>query len=356
DGVLYKLHPGLLSARSRFFTSMFSLPRGVDTSEQILSEGKTDDNAIQLLSTLDQSDFDGLLTYLYMGPSAHPKTAEFLISVMKLCVFFDIEDGVTYTTNELVRLGEEVHPALQFELAHCCGVDTWIEPAFRRLMNMDLLSLDSPQVSQIGHWGYFWLTQTKAKIQKFQNQVAFNVPPIVNSGECDTPDTCADAWTREWEENVRQLLHHPEQPISCLDLLYDLRNAHIEGLCDRCQDLTVTWIWGTCLLTQERDFIDEAVVALMDLQTDQPLRAALIASLADNTIINYCLRGDESSELLLPVLVYTLISTSSHSYLILILFNVTCTSRIWLSSVEARVISTPRTTLLSHDRAAYLYT
>lgn len=47
---------------------MFSLPRGVDTAEQILSEGKTDDNAIQLPFTLDQIDFDNLLTYLYMGP------------------------------------------------------------------------------------------------------------------------------------------------------------------------------------------------------------------------------------------------------------------------------------------------
>lgn len=224
------------------------------------------------------------LTYFL---SAHPKTEDFLISVMKLSAFFDIEDGITYTTNELLRRGEELHPALQFELGRCFRIDAWIEPAFRRLIQTDLLSLDSVQVFQIGHWGYFWLTQTKAKIQQLRTQVAFNVPPIVNSGECDKPDTCADAWTREWEENVRQLIHHPEQPISCLDLLYELRNAHIEGLCNECQDLTVTWIWGTCLLTKERDFIDDAADALMELQTEQPLRAALTASLAGNTIINY---------------------------------------------------------------------
>ncbi|KAJ7504923.1 hypothetical protein B0H11DRAFT_1904997 [Mycena galericulata] len=55
----------------------------------------------------------------------------------------------------------------------------------------------------------------------------------------------------------------------CLKLLDQLRN-----------DLTVTWIWGTGLLTQEESLVDDAVEALMDLQTERPLRIALSDSVA----------------------------------------------------------------------------
>ncbi|KAJ7494170.1 hypothetical protein FB451DRAFT_1388280 [Mycena latifolia] len=186
---------------------------------------------------------------------------------------------MTYATDEIMRL--QPHAAAQFELARCFRIDDWIDPTFRRLMKLDILSLDSFQASQIGHAGYFWLTQTKAKISALRTKIAFHVPPMVHSGECDTEGTCAYSWGREWEERVRQLLHHPDAPISCLALLDQLRNTHIDGLCNECQDLTVTWIWGTNLLTQEERLVDEAVEALMALQTDQPIRAALSDSVCD---------------------------------------------------------------------------
>ncbi|KAJ7727443.1 hypothetical protein DFH07DRAFT_999985 [Mycena maculata] len=274
-GILYKLHAGLLAQRSTFFSSLFSLAREPHFPGNILSEGKFDENPIELPYSISQPDFDGLLTYLYVGPSMYPDSEDFLVSVMKLSAFFDIADGIEFTTREFVRRGDDLHPALQFELARCFQIDEWIEPAFRRLMELDLLSLDAFQVSQIGHMGYFWLTQTKAKVQNLRKQIAFHVPPLVNSDTCDTPGTCMYSWTREWEERVRQLIHHPEEPISCLNLLDQLRNVHIDGLCNECQDLTVTWIWGKCLLTQEEQIIDEAIQELMDLQTERPLRIAL---------------------------------------------------------------------------------
>jgi hypothetical protein len=92
------------------------------------------------------------------------------------------------------------------------------------------------------------------------------------------------SWTREWEERVRQLIYHPENPISCLVLLDQLRYTSIVGLCNGCQDLTVTWIWGKHLLTQEEDPVAEAVEALMALQTDEPIRAALSESV-DTVIV-----------------------------------------------------------------------
>ncbi|KAJ7032954.1 hypothetical protein C8F04DRAFT_1184647 [Mycena alexandri] len=102
---------------------------------------------------------------------------------------------------------------------------------------------------------------------------------IADSSSCDTPGTCSVAWSREWEGRVRQLMHHASQPIRCLDLLDQLRNTHIPGLCNDCQDLTVTWLWGVPSFIREERLVDEAVEELKLLQAEKPLRAALRASI-----------------------------------------------------------------------------
>ncbi|KAJ6491346.1 hypothetical protein C8R47DRAFT_1214734 [Mycena vitilis] len=278
--VLYNLHPGVLSSRSVFYNSLFSLPRTLLTSADVLTEGRTDDNPIELPSSIGRSDFDNILIYLYSGPSAYPKTDAFLISVMKMSAYWEIADGTEYAIDEFTRRGTKLDPALQFQLGRCFGLDLWVRCGFRRLMGVCLdKDLDFFQVSQIGLEGYFWLAKTKAKLQNLRNTAAFGVPPVVNCAGCESPEACVFAWNREWVESVRQLLHHPTQPIDCLDLLDQLRNIHIDGLCDGCQDLTVTWLWGKDLLTQEEDIIDEAVAALMAIQQDEPVRASVVASI-----------------------------------------------------------------------------
>ncbi|KAJ7301267.1 hypothetical protein DFH08DRAFT_978904 [Mycena albidolilacea] len=83
---------------------------------------------------------------------------------------------------------------------------------------------------------------------------------------------------------ITLFLHSPEASLELPALLLaslphaalmkHLANTEITGLCDRCQKRTVTWIWGTGYPTKEQDYIDKAVVALMALQTDEPIRAA----------------------------------------------------------------------------------
>ncbi|KAJ7728401.1 hypothetical protein B0H14DRAFT_3899590 [Mycena olivaceomarginata] len=154
--------------------------------KKILTEGKTDDNPIELPWCISRFDFDNLLIYLYMGPSAYPDSEDFLISVMKLSALFEIADGTTYTKAEFNRRGRLIHPALLFELGRCFRIDPWIEQAFRRLMDLPLVSLDFSQ----------------AKIQALRTKIAFHVPPLVNSVDCITPDTCVSSWNREWQERT----------------------------------------------------------------------------------------------------------------------------------------------------------
>ncbi|KAF8133094.1 hypothetical protein K438DRAFT_1704178 [Mycena galopus ATCC 62051] len=275
EGILYNLHPGVLGERGSFFKSLFSLPRGPGCAPALLFEGTADENPIKLSYCVTRMDFDFLLTYLYMGPSVHPKSNEFFISVMRLSSFFEIQDGMEYAKAELERRGNCIHPAVQFELARSFRIDEWIEPAFRRLLDMPIVQLSSTHALQIGHFGYFWLTQTKAKMIELRTHLAFNVPPVVNSARCKTKVTCGLSWSEEWRGNVRNLIHHPDKPIRCLDLLHQLRNVHITGLCDDCQDLTVTWLWGKPFMTKEWELIEEAIAALQALQVNEPVRVVV---------------------------------------------------------------------------------
>ncbi|KAJ7108857.1 hypothetical protein C8R43DRAFT_1139913 [Mycena crocata] len=274
--VLYRLQSSYLSSRSEFFASMFSLPRGPDASSQVLSEGRVDENPIQLPSVITQFDFDNLLIYLHKGQTDYPKTEEFLISVLSLSTFLEIADGRHYTINEFVKLGSAFHPALQFRLARTYRVDEWIEPAFRKLVEMPIASITMEHMVQIGSWGFFQLVQTKENVLTVRRQLAFHIPPIVNAGDCDTPAYCTVAWAREWRENVPRMIHHPEVPFDVVGLLNEIAATDIDQLCKPCQKLSVTWLWGKGWSKQEEEEIEAGIAALMSLQTGSPARARAV--------------------------------------------------------------------------------
>ncbi|KAJ7245211.1 hypothetical protein C8J57DRAFT_1524338 [Mycena rebaudengoi] len=123
--------------------------------QAVPSEGTSDENPIILPIAIMQFDFDCLLTYMYKGPSVHPKTDEFLVAVMKLSAYLEIEDDMSHCTAEFTRRGDDFHPALQFELARCYRVDQWIEPAFCQLMAMPILELNLEHMAQIEQVGCF---------------------------------------------------------------------------------------------------------------------------------------------------------------------------------------------------------
>ncbi|KAJ7799399.1 hypothetical protein B0H14DRAFT_3156493 [Mycena olivaceomarginata] len=222
-GKLYNLHPGFLAKRAQFFKSLFSLPRTPDCAQELLSEGKVDDNPIKLPYCISEMDFDSFLAYLYTGPS-----------------IFEMQDGIEHAKAEITRRGNCIHPAVKFELARCFHIDEWIEPTFRRLLDMSVGDLSFSQVIQIGHVGYFWLTHTKAKTAELR---ALRIAaPAGNAG-------------------MRGL--GSGQRMSAASFI--TRPAY----------LTVTWIWGKGLLTKEEDLIEGAITALHKLQANEPLRVVI---------------------------------------------------------------------------------
>ncbi|KAF7354306.1 hypothetical protein MVEN_01119000 [Mycena venus] len=202
-------------------------------------------------------------------------TTDFPARLKGLSTFFEIDDGVAHAVQAFERKGPDFDAALQFELARYYRVDHWIKPAFERLMELPMTGLDMVLMDRLGQAGYFWLIKTKTDIEKHRKQFTFDAPSIQNDPDCQMPAYCGAAWYREWSMKVPKLVHHPEIHISLVKVLKQLGNTEITGLCDACQKRTVTWIWGTGHVTVEQDYIDTAVAALMALQTDEPIRAAM---------------------------------------------------------------------------------
>ncbi|KAJ7102785.1 hypothetical protein C8R44DRAFT_746764 [Mycena epipterygia] len=122
---------------------------------------------------------------------------------------------------------------------------------------------------------YYWLVQMHAEIEKHRKQFTFDTLAVVNDPDCDKMANCAVARNTEWTLTVPRLMHHPDVPIPCIELLNMLDDAVIEGLCNGCQKRTVRWLWGTGHVTKEQTLVDKAIAKLMALQTDEPICAAL---------------------------------------------------------------------------------
>ncbi|KAJ7810355.1 hypothetical protein B0H14DRAFT_2379181, partial [Mycena olivaceomarginata] len=301
--VLYRLHSSILTARSQVFDSMFSLQNSAPGTRM---EGVTDDNPIclSLPTHSTPSDFDNLLVYLYKGPrsvvicsfngvskiiafifSEHPKTDEFLISVLQLSTFFELDDGVAYSITEFERKGDCFDPALQFQLARMFRVDQWIKPAFRSLMKRPDPSLTLRNLAQIGEVGCYYLIQTKDKIRKHRTCLAFGTPKICSVRGCKTPGTCKWSWEREWWGGFARLIHHPDIPLAFGDIpatLQEVRDGGMDGVCDGCLHLTIDSILEEGKFDEEDREIQDAIDELMKYQTEEPIRAAIREIAATN--------------------------------------------------------------------------
>ncbi|KAK7001955.1 hypothetical protein R3P38DRAFT_2648677 [Favolaschia claudopus] len=276
-GVLYRLHPGVLGIRSPFFATLFSLPRGPAALPNVRSEGASDDNPIQLPITLEQQDFDNLLCYIYLGPSPHPKTYEFLISLLKMSAFFQINDGIAHVVQQFEVQGNVLDAGLQFELARLYRIDEWIEPSFEKLVKLPFTKLTAELMSQMGNAAFSQLLKTKGEIEKVRRKFTFNAPPVCTHPECDNPPRCMASWTCEWYRSVPKRIHHPKEEcfITLAGFLMQLSKEDITDLCNGCRDRTITWIWGTGYGTKEMDLTKQAVEALMALQTHEPVRGTV---------------------------------------------------------------------------------
>ncbi|KAJ7052384.1 hypothetical protein C8F01DRAFT_1170972, partial [Mycena amicta] len=209
----YCLPTDSLALRSSFFADMFTLPH---TGGSI--EGKTDGNPITLPHTISREILDALLTYILWGPSKFPRTRTFLMQLMEASDFFGVPDGIDYAKNEFDRraktpnlpLAEWLDGPNQFYLARRFHLDSWIAPAFRRLLIMSWMFIQPSKIELIGEDTVALVLRTLAKLKELRDNMAFNAPQYKEADTCERRARCESSWASTWEHTVARLIHHPD--------------------------------------------------------------------------------------------------------------------------------------------------
>ncbi|KAF8546362.1 hypothetical protein OG21DRAFT_1427192, partial [Imleria badia] len=269
--ILYKLYPGHLAIQSPVFEAMLSLPQGLGENDQT-AEGQSDDNLI-VLHGIAQRDFDHLLCYLfgcYGGSNSELEHQEFLILVLKLSNFYQIDLGFQYAVAELKRLSPMAfEPSLKLQLGCQFWIHEWIEPSFRAMMERPVSSISRLEAHRMG-MEYFWILMTmKAQIDEHYHALAYTEPALDQSdGVCNTPLACVAVWKDEWWNSVARHLLHPES--SCRSqggIIALLQETNFDGgICASCKARIVLKLIGSPTLWYQEEQKDIACVQVMDAQ------------------------------------------------------------------------------------------
>ncbi|KAJ7434383.1 hypothetical protein B0H11DRAFT_1938679 [Mycena galericulata] len=96
--------------------------------------------------------------------------------------------------------------------------------------------------------------------------------PSERSEYCNTPGSCEHNWKAEWRGGFAHLIHHPDIPLG--EIPSKLMEV-IDGVCKDCLHLTIDSVLAEGKLSREVQDIEESILELMKLQTDEPVRANL---------------------------------------------------------------------------------
>ncbi|KAJ7502107.1 hypothetical protein B0H11DRAFT_2224020 [Mycena galericulata] len=152
------------------------------------------------------------------------------------------------------------------------------EPVFHALMEHPNYSLDLKRLHQIGEIGSYHLIQTKDKIRKNRARIAFGMPKLRGFTDCHMPGSCEYNWKAEWWGGFACLIHHPAFLLRLGEIpskLMEVRKDGIDRVCEDCLHLTIDLILADGKLSREVQYIEYAILELMEYQTDEPVRAKL---------------------------------------------------------------------------------
>ncbi|KZT28059.1 hypothetical protein NEOLEDRAFT_1176220 [Neolentinus lepideus HHB14362 ss-1] len=90
-------------------------------------EGGSDDQPMVLPECISQAKVNSLFKYMFKGKETLDQSS--LIAILKLSTMWEIQDGRSYTIENLPQVLAGNAP-LQFYLARMYEVVEWVEPAF----------------------------------------------------------------------------------------------------------------------------------------------------------------------------------------------------------------------------------
>ena len=193
---------------------------------------------------------------------------EFLIAVLKLSTFFEINHGYQYAIAELTHLSP-LETSLRLQLDRMYRVDHWVEPAFRDMMTQPLSSISRTKAHCMGLDYYYTLSHMKAVVEENYCTIAYTEPSLTQPDKCTTLLQCTMVWRDEWWNGIARQLLHPEAPCCGDELLDLLDKMDIPGLCNLCKDATLHCMKDSDVLKIDTVLQDIAALDVMELQMDE---------------------------------------------------------------------------------------
>ncbi|KAH6905450.1 hypothetical protein BKA70DRAFT_1293211 [Coprinopsis sp. MPI-PUGE-AT-0042] len=260
---LYCLHRGVLSFRSKVFKNMFEISGGPQL------DGMSDESPIVLPYTnITPQKLDNLLTYLYCSPCEHPRSDDFLLDVLDLSMFLDIDDGKKYAIEVFEARCFAFDPVLQFRLARTYGIEQWIEPATRRILSWELSAVTKSQASDIGFESYYEIVRTKMKLNRLRTSMALVAPRLVEAEDCNTKGVCKLEWKDGWWVLIAPHILHPEEPMHGERLKLELEIGALPKVCSKCQAATTEWMDGKGVFDKHNLIIEEGISSIKLMHGD----------------------------------------------------------------------------------------
>ena len=136
----------------------------------------------------------------YGSSNSELERQEFLISVLKLSDFYQIDLGFQYAVVEFKHLSPMVfEPSLKLQLGHQFQIHEWVEPSFCVMIERPVSSISCLEAHRMG-MEYFWiLMRTKAQVDKHYHALAYTEPRLDQlDGLCDTPWACSVSEIESW--------------------------------------------------------------------------------------------------------------------------------------------------------------
>ncbi|KAJ7707933.1 hypothetical protein B0H14DRAFT_2646744 [Mycena olivaceomarginata] len=200
--------------------------------------------------------FCGLLSRLKQRSNISDENKErVFMNLLKLSDLYIIEAGKAHTKKNLDDI--YLSPACRLELACCYGIDDWVEPAVKWILNHPFKDLTPDDLSRIGLQVFAILVKGKEHMDVEIKRTASIAPAMIEdlSWECQNHKSCAKVWKCSWRDHISRRLLHPMFPIRPQEILWHVQKFESHsGLNPRClQDM--------CSLIQEDSFFfDERVV------------------------------------------------------------------------------------------------
>lgn len=132
-------------------------------------------------------------------------------------------------------------PTRRIEIARLYNVESWLKPAFRVLIDVQLTSLEAEQVRQMGFGLYEILARGKERLELYRRSIAFVAPDMsfdeddLDWGGCTRHQQCISAWKAYWWRHMARDLLHPDTPLALSDVHETLSKATVTGLADNCK-------------------------------------------------------------------------------------------------------------------------